>query len=225
MSEEFDKAYWDAQYREQHGGHHETRDHDHAPNPHLVAEAGGLPSGSALDAGCGEGAEARWLAGRGWRVTAVDIAAGALRRAAERAANEDADAARRIEWLQADLAEWRPPEGRFDVVTTHYVHTPAPPEELLARLARAVAPGGTLLFVGHHPTDPHRHHVDAASAASVTPEEAAAVLDPVRWELVVAETRTRRAVRAGGQRTHPVRHGPARPPARLIRQRKWPLAR
>lgn len=197
MPQEFDKAYWDAQY----GDSRDTarRRHDHPPNPHLVAEAADLPPGRALDAGCGEGAEARWLAGRGWRVTAVDIAAAALRDAAERAAaHHDADTGRRIEWRQADLAEWTPPEAHFDLVTTHYVHTPAAPGLLLARLATAVAPGGTLLFVGHHPADPHRHHVEATAAASLTAEQAAAVLDPARWEVAVAETRTRTVARADG---------------------------
>ncbi|HYN97920.1 MAG TPA: FAD-dependent oxidoreductase, partial [Pilimelia sp.] len=52
------------------------------PNAQLVAEAGGLPPGRALDVGCGEGADAVWLAERGWHVTAVDIATTALERAA-----------------------------------------------------------------------------------------------------------------------------------------------
>ena len=43
------------------------------PNPVLVAEVADLSPGRALDLGCGEGADARWLAQRGWQVTAVDI--------------------------------------------------------------------------------------------------------------------------------------------------------
>ena len=46
--------------------------------------------GTALDAGCGEGAEATWLASRGWDVTAADISAEALARAAARAVAGDA---------------------------------------------------------------------------------------------------------------------------------------
>lgn len=197
MSEEFDKAYWDDRYSDQgrlrHGHGH---GHGAGPNPHLVAETDGLPPGTALDAGCGEGAEAHWLATQGWQVTAVDIAEAALRRAHART---PAEAAGRIEWRQADLAEWTPPEAGFDLVTTHYVHTPAAPGLLLARLASAVAPGGTLLFVGHHPADPHRHHVEATAAASLTAGQAAAVLDPARWEVTVAETRTRTVERSDGR--------------------------
>ena len=43
------------------------------PNAALVAEAGGLEPGSALDVGCGEGADAIWLSVRGWQVTAIDV--------------------------------------------------------------------------------------------------------------------------------------------------------
>lgn len=195
MSEEFGKAYWENRYgdgHDDHDGHGHGHGHAAAPdrpaNPHLVAEAAGLPPGRALDAGCGEGAEARWLAAHGWRVTAVDISAAALRRAR---AQTPAAAADRIEWTEADLTAWAPPEARFDLVTTHYVHTPAPPDHLIARLATAVAPGGTLLLVGHHPTDPHHRHVTATSAASFTPEQATAVLDPAQWDVTLAQTRTR----------------------------------
>ena len=48
------------------------------PNAHLLAEVGDLRPGRALDAGCGHGAEAIWLAASGWQVTAVDFSATAL---------------------------------------------------------------------------------------------------------------------------------------------------
>ena len=44
-----------------------------------------LTPGTALDAGCGAGAEAIWLAAAGWQVTAADISSQSLARAAERA--------------------------------------------------------------------------------------------------------------------------------------------
>lgn len=68
MSEEFGKTFWEERYRGR------TTAHVSPPNPQLVTEAGDLTPGTALDAGCGEGADAIWLASRGWQVTAVDIA-------------------------------------------------------------------------------------------------------------------------------------------------------
>ncbi|MEU4567984.1 class I SAM-dependent methyltransferase [Micromonospora sp. NPDC023956] len=160
-----------------------------------------LAPGTALDAGCGEGADARWLASRGWRVTAVDLAATALRRAREQAAELGADVAGRIHWVRADLTTWTPPGDGFDLVCAHYVHSTAPPGTLLRRLAASVAPDGTLLVVGHHPSDPHHPGgPPRAAEAQVTAEEMVDSLGP-GWDVLVAGTRTRPA--------GPGPHGPA----------------
>ncbi|GEL18157.1 class I SAM-dependent methyltransferase [Pseudonocardia asaccharolytica] len=193
MSEEFSKAYWEQRW-EQVCRDHAAAVHGRGPNPQLVVEAGDLAPGTALDAGCGHGADAIWLASRGWRVTAVDIATTALRRAHEHAETLGADITSRIDWVQADLTTWAPAEEHFDLVSTHYVHPAAAPEALLRRLAAAVAPGGTLLVVGHHPADPPTTDGHAPPhEACFTAEEAAAGLDPDRWAIVVAESRPRQA--------------------------------
>src|SRR5687768_12306669 len=116
------------------------------PNPHLIAEVSDLAPGTALDAGCGAGAEALWLAARGWQVTAADIATAALARAAERAAA--GGVAGRVQWVEADLSTWRP-DARYDLVTTHYAHPAMPQLDFYHRIASWVAPAGTLLIVGH----------------------------------------------------------------------------
>ena len=64
-----------------HGDGHAPRILDHSKTV-LVREITGLEPGSALDLGCGEGADAIWLAQRGRRVTATDISGVALDRAA-----------------------------------------------------------------------------------------------------------------------------------------------
>ncbi|MEU7484332.1 class I SAM-dependent methyltransferase [Streptomyces sp. NPDC042319] len=194
MTEEFGKDFWEQRYR----GHTATRVRQ--PNAQLVAEAPALAPGTALDAGCGEGADARWLAERGWRVTAVDIAAAALEHARKQAEMSGAEAADRIDWVEADLTAWVPPADHFDLVSTHYVHAAASREALFGRLAAAVAPGGTLLVVGHHPSGHGTAAVHGAPReVHFTAEEIAADLDPARWEIVVAEARTRSVTGHGGQ--------------------------
>ncbi|MFN8124696.1 MAG: class I SAM-dependent methyltransferase [Thermoleophilia bacterium] len=168
------------------------------PNGHLVGEAAGLPPGRALDAGCGHGAEALWLAGRGWTVTAVDFAATALAYARDAAAAAGPEIAGRVDWLQADLSAWEPPAGAFDLVVCLYVHITGPVGGMVRRMASAVAPGGTLLMAGHRPVDPDTGEATAsAGQVHVSVDEALAVLGPDAWEILVAEDR-RRAQPPGG---------------------------
>jgi SAM-dependent methyltransferase len=162
------------------------------PHPFLVERSTGLPRGRALEAGCGDGADAVRLATDGWEVTAVDVSATGL--AGARALAADAGVAEGIVWVHADLAGWNPADA-FDLVTSHYVHPPGPVEDLVARLGSWVAPGGTLLVVGHadqpspgHGSEPHAH-----PPGSLLPlDRATAALPADRWEVDVAEHRTRR---------------------------------
>jgi methylase of polypeptide subunit release factors len=95
------------------------------PTPYLAGALGNLAPGTAFDAGCGEGAEAIWLATEGWQVTAADISTEALSRAADRS-TRDCPAPERVQWVEADLGVWEPGQ-QFDLVTTHYAH-PAMPQ-------------------------------------------------------------------------------------------------
>jgi trans-aconitate methyltransferase len=139
----FGEQAWDERYRAK----PQTWSGD--PNPVLVTEVADMPPGTALDAGAGEGGDACWLASRGWRVTGADISAVALQRAADRANQLGLD----IEWLHIDLARVFAP-GKYDLVTAQFLHLPAAPRRVLfSHLAEAVVPGGTLLVVGHDPSD------------------------------------------------------------------------
>ena len=116
------------------------------PNRFLVAEAADLTPGKALDLACGAGRNAVWLAEQGWTVTGADFSDVALANARALAAERGVD----IEWVQTDLRDWEPPPRAFDLVAVFYLQLPA--EELApvhSRAAEAVAPGGTLLVVGH----------------------------------------------------------------------------
>ena len=181
---EFDEEFWEERYRAY------PAVWSRQPNSQLVAEAADLPPGRALDAGGGEGADAIWLAGRGWQVTAVDFATEALRKAAEHAAR--AGITDRIEWLHADLTTWSPDDAAYDLVSAQFVHLPRAAERLFVRLAEAVAPGGTLLVVGHDPSDLHTGaHRAAAPERFFSAGEVAAKLDATQWKIEVAEARPR----------------------------------
>lgn len=182
---EFGADYWEGRYR---AGEATSR---HDASPSLLAEAAALPPGRALDAGCGRGADALWLADRGWQVLAVDVSDTAL------ALAQQAPGAERVEWVQADLTTWTPGERSFDLLTSHYVHVSGPQEELFRRLASWVAPGGTLLVVGHAAHD-HGHGHGQPAAAQVGLEQVTAVLPEEEWEVVVAEPRTHTVGRPDG---------------------------
>nr|WP_030491471.1 bifunctional NAD(P)/FAD-dependent oxidoreductase/class I SAM-dependent methyltransferase [Micromonospora chokoriensis] len=171
------------------------------PNPQLVAEVADLTPGRALDVGSGEGADAVWLAERGWRVTAVDISTTALDRAAAHA--ESAGVADRIEFLHADLRDKPPTDEAYDLVSAQFMHLPpVQRRELFARLAAAVAPGGVLLIVGHDPSDlwtsARRMHMPDMM---YTAQDVAADLDPAHWEVLAAQARPRQATDVNGQET------------------------
>jgi SAM-dependent methyltransferase len=116
------------------------------PNRFLVSEVEGLPPGRALDFACGAGRNAVWLAQRGWTVTGVDFSDVALEAARRLAAERGVT----VELVQADLREWESGGAAFDLVAVLYLQLPAEERRLvLGRAAEAVAPGGTLLVVGH----------------------------------------------------------------------------
>lgn len=138
------EKYWEDIYQDQ------DEVWSRRPNPLLVREFASVTPGTALDLGCGEGGDAIWLAQQGWRVTAVDISATALRRAAARAA--EAGIVEGIVWAQHDLARSFP-DGFFDLVSAQFFHTivaaTGERETVLRSAAGAVAPGGALLIVSH----------------------------------------------------------------------------
>ena len=120
------------------------------PNRFVVEELAPLPPGTALDLAAGEGRNAVWLAANGWRVTAVDFSPVAVERG-RRLAEERAVSVR---WQVGDVLEYVPPAEAFDVVLVAYLHLPAAElTGVLSRARTALAPGGTLLVVGHDVTN------------------------------------------------------------------------
>ncbi|MEV6412318.1 class I SAM-dependent methyltransferase [Kribbella sp. NPDC051718] len=187
----FGKDYWN-----QHWQPTTTAMERNPPNPYLVDATANLTPGTALDAGCGAGAEAIWLASQGWQVTAADISRTALDKAIHHAAGLP------ITWLEADLTVWTP-DTQYDLVTTHYAHPTIPQLAFYHRLSTWVAPGGTLLLVGHlhtpHSDPEHEHGGHGHSGRGHQPPAEASVgladitagLDDAKWEIVAAGEHTR----------------------------------
>ncbi|WP_310964333.1 class I SAM-dependent methyltransferase [Nocardioides terrisoli] len=188
-------AHWDARYAER------ERIWSGRPNQALVASVEGMSPGRALDLGCGEGADSLWLAARGWQVTGVDVSATAIARARGAAAGQELIGA--VEWVVADLADWVPEQGRFDLVSACFLHSNIgfSRTAVLRRGADAVAPGGHLLLVGHAAPPPwaaglHEHAHELLGPAE---ELAELGLPDDDWETVVAEVRQREATGPDGE--------------------------
>ncbi|MGH9102794.1 MAG: class I SAM-dependent methyltransferase [Acidimicrobiales bacterium] len=167
------------------------------PNAQLVGLVTGLPVGTALDVGCGEGGDVIWLARQGWRVTGADFSVSGLNRAARRA--EHAGVADQTDWWQVDARTFAAGERRYDLVTTHFLH---PPDggmvEVAGRLAAAVAPGGHLLIVGHAPSERSARLSPSRHRAMFVADELLPAL-PDDFVVLVVEQRPRTATHDGKQ--------------------------
>jgi SAM-dependent methyltransferase len=131
------QARWDERYA--------THDHVWSAEPNAEVEriVGDWPPGRALDLGAGEGRHAVWLAGKGWRVTAVDFSAVGLAKGEKEAVSRGVS----VDWVVADARSWQPASASaYDLVLVSYLHLP---ENVLARTPGWLAPGGALVVVGH----------------------------------------------------------------------------
>ncbi len=139
-SSNLDREDWDKRYR------------DSAfvwsvdPNQFVVAETANLEPGRALDLAAGEGRNAIWLAEQGWKVTAVDFSDVAIAKGRRMAQHRGV----RVTWRVADLVAYAPSAGAYALVLVCYLQLPVDERRaILAQATRAVAPGGTFLWIAH----------------------------------------------------------------------------
>jgi SAM-dependent methyltransferase len=191
------KEHWEKHYGER------DRIWSGRVNVQFADVVGDLATGRALDLGCGEGADAVWLAERGWNVVAVDVADTALGRA--RAAADARGVADRIEFVQIDLSESFP-AGTFDLISAQFLHSTLEfdRQTVLVKAAAALRPNGLLVIVDHGSAPPwpsklDHHHHEFPSAEKVV---AALNLDADEFERVRIESVERQAVGPEGQQ-HP----------------------
>jgi SAM-dependent methyltransferase len=186
-------AQWDARYADR------EQLWSGQPNGALVAEVAGLTPGRVLDVGCGEGADAVWLARAGWDVTAIEVSGVAL----ERAAKHARDAGVTVRWLHAELADAGLTPKSFDLVSAQYPALLRTPDDAAERaLLAAVAPGGVLLLVHHAGVDTMAMHEGGIDPADyVWLPMVAALLDD-GWAIEVDELRPRIAPESGAGAHH-----------------------
>ena len=172
------------------------------PNDWLPELATDWEPGTALEIGCGEGADVLWLAERGWQVVGLDLSATAIGRLTGQA--ERLGVASRVTGRVHDAGDGLP-AGPFDLVTSFYVHGGHEPGSLdlvalLSDAAARVAPGGHLLTAVHAVNPPwHTHHARTYTAAELLEGLAEATAG---WEVVVGEERDRQATGPDGQEGH-----------------------
>ncbi|WP_205475220.1 cyclopropane-fatty-acyl-phospholipid synthase family protein [Nocardioides sp. SYSU D00038] len=182
----FTQEFWDERYAGS------DRVWSGRPNQRLVEQVEDLEPGTAIDVGCGEGADAVWLARRGWTVTGVDVSQVAVDRAARHAAEEDV--ADRATFARVDVVAGDGLPGTADLVTASFVHVPpAVFDEVYRALAAAVRPGGRLLVLAHHPDDEHTGQRNPQLTQLLFGPEAVTRLLGEEWEVEVAAAQRREA--------------------------------
>lgn len=167
-----------------------------------------LRPGTALDLGCGEGADVIWLAEHGWQATGVDISQVAIQRATQ-AARERGLGQDQASFVVADVTTWESAQ-RFDLVTAAFLHSQGNFDRgaALHTATAHVAPGGYLLVVSHASFPPwatshqakdddHPQHEHEAT----TPESELELLqlDAADWIIEVSEVSSRQATGPEGQ--------------------------
>jgi SAM-dependent methyltransferase len=123
------------------------------PNQFVAQALADLPPGRALDLACGEGRNARWLAERGWQVTAMDFSPVAIEKGRRLAEQLPDDRAGQIDWQVGDALD-TPLPADLDLVVIAYLQIPATERSAVMRRAfAALAPGGTIFVIGHDTTN------------------------------------------------------------------------
>ncbi len=154
------------------------------PNAAVEAYCSALSPGRSLDLAAGEGRNAIWLAEQGWDSTAVDFSGVAIDKAIQIAEHRGVS----ITGVVADLAEYVPEAGAYDLIALIYFHVAADFwATVVGRCVDGLAPGGRLLIIGHDRSN-ISDGVGGPQEPSVltTPEETSALFDD-RVEIERAE--------------------------------------
>jgi tellurite methyltransferase len=131
---------WDERYRLR---ERPEEDLDAAPTPLVVATAGNLRPGKALDLACGVGRNALWLAEHVWDVTAVDGAATAIEILRDRASERGLKINAIVANLESDKFEIEP--SRWNLIAMCYYLQ----RNLFEPAKQGVVPRGVVISIVH----------------------------------------------------------------------------
>lgn len=141
-----------------------------------------LEPGSALDLGCGTGANTIMLARAGWDATGLDASAGAIRLATDAAREAGVDA----RFITADILEWEPDRQYDLVILTYTLPGGGRSHRVMGTAIRALKPGGTLIAVEWDHSMTERWNLDPDAFPS--PADLASMVPGLTIE--TAESRT-----------------------------------
>jgi SAM-dependent methyltransferase len=149
------RNWWDTdadRYQDEHGDFLGDADFVWCPEGLREADAGLLGEvrgRRVLEVGCGAAAAARWLAGQGAQVVAVDLSAGMLRHAAQAAGRIGV----RVPLVQADVLALPVRGGSIDVACTAFGAVPFVVDSaaVMREVFRVLRPGGRWVFSITHP--------------------------------------------------------------------------
>ncbi len=140
------EAFWSTRYRDAGDDYLFGTE----PNKFLASQAAHFGEGvSVLSVADGEGRNAVWLAEQGCAVTAIEISAVALEKAARLARARHVA----VDFVQVDIFNWDWPNEAFDAVVGIFIQFAGPDEQArqLAGMKQAVRPGGLLFLQGYTP--------------------------------------------------------------------------
>jgi ubiquinone/menaquinone biosynthesis C-methylase UbiE len=128
-----------------------------APSVDLIAKAGATTASAVIDVGGGASRLVDALLESGFRrVTVLDLSEAALAAAKARLGGR----ADEVQWVVADVTEWEPQTAAYDLwhdrATFHFLTEECDRAAYVARLTKAVKPGGRAIIATFAPEGPER---------------------------------------------------------------------
>jgi 2-polyprenyl-3-methyl-5-hydroxy-6-metoxy-1,4-benzoquinol methylase len=146
MNDEIRKAHWENVYCTKRENEVSWFQESPAPSLELIELAKPTPDAAIVDIGGGASRLVDTLLKRGFRdVTVLDLSEAALAAAKVRLG----DKAVPVQWVAADVTKWSPSQS-FDIwhdrAAFHFLTDPADRAAYVARLAKAIKPGGSVII-------------------------------------------------------------------------------